>query len=96
MLATLFACVDGLYAGAIIVPEDYSPWAPLNLTAPLNVLTGYKLRRTRTDPAACRAALVQTGMQCDTLPGRVTGRAVASPTPCCCAKPRVGWGWPPP
>jgi hypothetical protein len=72
-LATL---VYGLYSGAIMVPERYSPynpWAPLEVAAKPNWLTPYKLSRARSDPALCLAALEQTGMQYDLLPDRVTG-----------------------
>lgn len=59
--------------GVIDVPEAYNPWAPLNVTATPNALTGYKLQRARSDAAACQAALFQTGFQYDNLPDRVTG-----------------------
>ena len=63
----------GLYAGWITVPDRFNPWAPLDVMATPNALTGYKLTRTRGDPAACREALAHTGMRYETVPDRVTG-----------------------
>lgn len=59
--------------GAVESPERFNPWAPLDVAAPPDWLTGFKLSRARRDPARCLAALAQTGMQYDRLPDRVTG-----------------------
>ncbi|AMM26441.1 extensin-like domain-containing protein [Variovorax sp. PAMC 28711] len=67
------ALAFGLYSGAIVVPARYDPWAPLDVTAPPDALTGFKLSRAQTDPARCKAALAQTGMQYDAVPDRTTG-----------------------
>lgn len=61
-----------LYSGRLTVPERFNPWAPLDVMAPPNQLTPYKLSRARSDPAQCLAALAQTGMQYDVLPDRTT------------------------
>ncbi|MEO6322737.1 MAG: extensin family protein [Polaromonas sp.] len=63
----------GLYSGAVVIPDRFNPWAPLDANAPPNVLTAYKLARTRSDPALCTDALRQTGMKYDPLPDRITG-----------------------
>lgn len=63
----------GLYSGALIIPDRFNPWAPLDVMAPPDFLTGYKLSRARSDPARCLDALAQTGLQYDRLPDRVTG-----------------------
>ncbi|AYQ29397.1 MULTISPECIES: extensin family protein [unclassified Polaromonas] len=63
----------GIYNGVLEIPGHLNPWAPLDVTAQPNLLTGYKLSRARSDPARCLAALASTGMQYDTLPDRVTG-----------------------
>ena len=73
VMAALFTGLYGVYTGTLPIPEAYNPWAPLNVTAPPSLLTGYKLQRTRSDPTACRAALDQTGLQYQALPDRVTG-----------------------
>ncbi|MDB5867792.1 MAG: Extensin family protein [Polaromonas sp.] len=69
----LAAGAYGLYSGLLVIPERYNPWAPLDVMAPPDILTGYKLSRARSDPARCLGALAQTGMQYDLLPDRVTG-----------------------
>ena len=73
VMAAMFTAVYSLYTGVFNIPDAYNPWAPLNVTAPPNRLTTYKLQRARSNPAACMAALAQTGMDYDTLPDRVTG-----------------------
>jgi len=59
--------------GIVEIPERFNPWAPLDVAAPPNWLTGFKLERARREPARCLAALAQTGMLYDLLPDRVTG-----------------------
>ena len=63
----------GVYTGAINIPPQLNPWAPLDVMAQPGLLTRYKLSRARNDPARCLAALATTGMQYDTLPDRTTG-----------------------
>jgi hypothetical protein len=66
-LAALYAvCI-----GTIDVPPRYNPWAPLDIAAPPNFLTGYKLGRARGDPALCQAALARTGLQYERLPDHI-------------------------
>jgi hypothetical protein len=71
--AALAAGGYGIYSGAIAIDKGFNPWAPLDVAAAPNFLTGYKLSRTRSDPALCISALAQTGMRYDLLPDRVTG-----------------------
>lgn len=59
--------------GAVKLPERFDPWAPLDVQAPPDWLTGFKLARARGEPARCMAALSQTGMRYDPLPDRETG-----------------------
>lgn len=76
LLALMTGAVAAAYAayvGLIDLPERYNPWKPLDLTAAPGPLTSYKLSRALNDPARCRDALAQTGMQYDRLPDRVTG-----------------------
>lgn len=58
---------------AIEIPERWNPWAPLDVAAPPDWLTGFKLARARSEPARCRAALARTGMRYEPLPDRTTG-----------------------
>ncbi len=65
-----------LYTGTLVVPERFdrfNPWAPLDVMAEPDLLTGYKLARSRAEPARCRAALARTGMVYDLLPDTTTG-----------------------
>jgi hypothetical protein len=62
-----------IVTGRVQVPERFNPWAPLDVAAEPDWLTGFKLSRARRDPTRCLAALAQTGMQYDLLPDRVTG-----------------------
>ena len=71
--AALAAGVWAVATGTVEIPERFNPWAPLDVAAPPDWLTGFKLSRARRDPARCLAALAQTGMQYDLLPDRVTG-----------------------
>ena len=73
LCAALAAGVWGVWRGAIEVPPRFNPWAPLDVTAPPDWLTGFKLMRAHRDPSRCMAALAQTGMQFDAVPDRVTG-----------------------
>ncbi|MFM9926359.1 extensin family protein [Variovorax sp. H27-G14] len=59
--------------GAVQIPERFNPWAPLDVAAVPNMLTGFKLARARSEPELCLAALARTGMQYDLLPDRETG-----------------------
>lgn len=71
LLSALAAGAWGLYSGAI--PARLNPWAPLDVAASPNFLTGYKLARARADPALCLSALKRTGMQYERLPDQATG-----------------------
>ncbi|RZL66394.1 MAG: extensin family protein [Variovorax sp.] len=73
VLATLGGLGFAVYSGAIAVPERFNPWAPLDVKAPPNALTGFKLAHARDDATRCLQALSQTGMQFDLVPDRVTG-----------------------
>ena len=69
----LMASGYAVYSGAVVIPERFNPWAPLDVAAPPNFLTGSKLARARGDPVRCLAALAQTGLRYSVLPDRVTG-----------------------
>ena len=71
--AALAAAAWAVATGTIEIPERFNPWAPLDVAAPPDWLTGFKLERARREPARCLAALAQTGMQYELLPDRVTG-----------------------
>ena len=73
LLGSISALGYGIYTGRLVVPERFNPWAPLDVMAPPNFLTDYKLSRARASPTACLSALSQTGMVYDLLPDRITG-----------------------
>ena len=72
-LAALAAGAWAVLTGAVDIPERFNPWAPLDVTAEPDWLTGFKLADARRDPTRCLAALARTDMQYDLLPDRVTG-----------------------
>jgi hypothetical protein len=57
----------------IDVPDDYNPWAPLQLDAEPNLLTSMKLRRLSKDPDACLKVLRSSGFEYVAVPNRITG-----------------------
>jgi hypothetical protein len=73
LLAAALALGWALHSGAIVVPERFNPWAPLDVAAEPDLLTGFKLRRARGDPARCMAALAGAGMHYEAVPDRDTG-----------------------
>src|SRR6187551_593611 len=72
-VAALAAGVWAVASGTLEIPQRFDPWAPLDVSAPPDWLTRFKLSRARGEPRRCLAALAQTGMQYDLLPDRVTG-----------------------
>ncbi|WP_210191847.1 extensin-like domain-containing protein [Rhodomicrobium vannielii] len=58
-LAGLAAGV-GLWSGYLPVPPQYNPFAPIDLTAPPNLLARFKLYRLKHDRALCLQALART------------------------------------
>lgn len=62
-------------SGAARVPDAWNPWAPLQIDAPPNMLTGFKLARASADREACRTALSQAGMRLSPIDDRETGPA---------------------
>ncbi|MBB1059527.1 extensin family protein [Marilutibacter spongiae] len=62
-----------LGSGRLQVPDDWNPWAPLDVRATPNALTGLKLRRAGADPEACLEALSRSRLAWTPLPDRTTG-----------------------
>jgi len=61
----------GVYSGALVVPNQWNPWAPLGLDEPLNWLTRYKLGRVSREPAMCLSVLAQAKMNHQPVADRV-------------------------
>jgi hypothetical protein len=49
--------------GWLDVPAQWNPWAPLDVKAEPNWLTGYKLMRLRSDPELCTQALSSSDLR---------------------------------
>jgi hypothetical protein len=62
-----------VHSGRIAVPPHWNPWAPLDIAAQPNWLTGYKLNRTTADPALCSAALTASTLQHTAVPDNNPG-----------------------
>ncbi|MGF6670065.1 extensin family protein [Pseudomonas monsensis] len=52
-----------VWRGWLDVPTEWNPWAPLDVKAVPNWLTGYKLMRLRSDPELCAQALSSSGLR---------------------------------
>jgi hypothetical protein len=75
-LVSLLATGAGIAAirnGWIVIPAKWSPWATLDLDAPPNFLTRYKLSRLTDDDALCRQVLQHAAIEFDFVPDRETG-----------------------
>ncbi|WP_373682485.1 extensin family protein [Pseudomonas sp. ICMP22404] len=57
------AAVLGVWRGWLPVPPAWNPWAPLDVNAPPNLLTRYKLMALRNDPQLCEQALATSGLK---------------------------------
>jgi len=71
-LLLLAGLVWAWQAGHLALPPEHDPWAPLDVAAEPNWLTGTKLRRAKGDATACLAALARTGVRFEPVPDRVT------------------------
>jgi hypothetical protein len=60
VLFLAFLAAGALWSGLLPVSPRYNPWAPLDLTAPPNWLTRYKIFRITQQPDLCFQALRQT------------------------------------
>lgn len=52
-----------VWRGWLDVPPQWNPWAPLDIKAAPNWLTGYKLMRLRSDPELCTQALSSSDLR---------------------------------
>ena len=57
------AAVVSVWRGWLDVPPEWNPWAPLDVQATPNWLTGYKLMRLRGDPELCAQALSSSALR---------------------------------
>ncbi|NUZ04599.1 extensin family protein [Schlegelella sp. ID0723] len=59
-----------LQSGALRIPPEWNPWAPLAVADPTTLVTRFKLRRLADDPVACRAALDTSALRFASEPDR--------------------------
>ncbi|BBP69136.1 extensin [Pseudomonas sp. Seg1] len=57
------AAMVSVWRGWLEVPPQWNPWAPLDVKASPNWLTGYKLMRLRSDPELCAQALRSSALR---------------------------------
>ncbi|MFW9080465.1 extensin family protein [Pseudomonas sp. P2757] len=57
LLLSIACAVVAVWRGWLDVPPEWNPWAPLDVKATPNWLTGYKLMRLRSDAQLCEQAL---------------------------------------
>ncbi|WLH36756.1 extensin family protein [Pseudomonas sp. FP2196] len=63
VLLIIGGALIGVWRGWLDVPPEWNPWAPLNVKATPNWLTGYKLMRLRGDPELCAQALRSSALR---------------------------------
>lgn len=76
----LLAAGWGLWSGLLKVSPHYNPWAPLDLTAPPNLLTRYKIFRIAQSRDLCTQALRQTDIEFRPLEDKLEGECPLSNT----------------
>ncbi|MGN4047434.1 extensin-like domain-containing protein [Pseudomonas sp. SM4] len=63
VLLLIGGAVVSVWRGWLEVPPQWNPWAPLDVKAAPNWLTGYKLMRLRSDPQLCAQALSSSDLR---------------------------------
>lgn len=57
------AVAVGVWRGWVPFPDEWNPWAPLDVRASPNLLTRYKLGRLQDDPVLCDQVLKTSGLR---------------------------------
>jgi hypothetical protein len=70
LIATGMVALRWIWADA---PRDWAPWEPLDVAAPPNLMTRYKLSRLSGDGERCREVLQSTSVVFEPLKDSVTG-----------------------
>lgn len=63
ILLILGSAVVSVWRGWLPLSPEWNPWAPLDVKARPNWLTGYKLMRLRGDPQLCEQVLRDSGLR---------------------------------
>jgi hypothetical protein len=75
LLLVTAGALHGVRSGAIDVPPDWNPWAPLDVNAEPGFLTRYKLDRLSKSAEQCRQVLATTHIEYAPVDDRTTGPA---------------------
>ena len=63
VLLMIAGAVLSVWRGWLDVPTEWNPWAPLDVKAAPNWLTGFKLMRLRSNPELCAQVLSNAGLR---------------------------------
>jgi hypothetical protein len=63
ILLIIAGAVVSVWRGWLDVPTEWNPWAPLDVKAAPNWLTGFKLMRLRGNPELCAQVLSSSGLR---------------------------------
>jgi hypothetical protein len=63
LLALAGGLLVGVWRGWVPLPDEWNPWAPLDVRASPNLLTRLKLGRLQDDPALCDQVLKTSGLR---------------------------------
>jgi hypothetical protein len=63
LLALAGGLLVGVWRGWVPLPDEWNPWAPLDVRASPNLLTRFKLGRLQDDPALCDQVLKTSGLR---------------------------------
>nr|WP_207201815.1 extensin family protein [Pseudomonas sp. TH32] len=63
MLALAGGLLLGVWRGWVPLPDEWNPWAPLDVRASPNLLTRFKLGRLQDEPALCDQVLKTSGLR---------------------------------
>ncbi|MBK5435543.1 extensin family protein [Pseudomonas sp. TH32] len=63
LLALAGGLLLGVWRGWVPLPDEWNPWAPLDVRASPNLLTRFKLGRLQDEPALCDQVLKTSGLR---------------------------------
>lgn len=73
LLAAALLLGWALQSGRLTIPDAWNPWAPLEIAAPPNALTRFKLQRLADDPAMCMAVFERSTLRHTRVPDNDAG-----------------------
>lgn len=75
LVLSIGGAIYGIRTGAIAIRPEWNPWAVLDIEAPPNFLTHYKLSRLSKDSSLCQQVLATANMTYEQVADRMTGPA---------------------